>query len=150
MLKSTSLALQKKIRRNLPWMFTKAWCVCNRDPAKQKLLAFFSRLCGFFIVPSAWNPVKNRPLHNVSFCKFLSSFAWILARINPNFDQKHCNTCFKTQNGGVKEFTIKPEKNSPKLTLCVMTSYLLLPCTPTNVKSTLSISRVSFVYSVSC
>ena len=54
------------------------------------------------------------------------------------------------QNISVKKFTIKPDKNSPKLPLCVITSYLLLPCTPTNVKSTLSISRVSFVYSVSC
>ena len=54
------------------------------------------------------------------------------------------------QNISVKKFTIKPDKNSPKLPLCLITSYLLQPCTPTNVKSTLSISRVSFVYSVSC
>ena len=55
------------------------------------------------------------------------------------------------QNISLKEFSIKPDKNFTKTYIVhVITSYLLQPCTPTNVKSTLSISRVSFVYSVSC
>ena len=87
---------------------------------------------------------------------------WILARINLSFDQKNLIQVLKLkmgkklrlifcQNISLKEFSIKPDKNFTKTYIVhVITSYLLQPCTPTNVKSTLSISRVSFVYSVSC
>ena len=77
---------------------------------------FFSRLCGFFIVHSAWNPVKNRPIHNVSFfLKFLFSFVLNFGKNKPQFWPTKFDTGFKTQNGEKIEADLLPKYQSYRI-----------------------------------